>query len=109
MITRITRGKLRPNTEGRVFEMLRQASSARPLVPGLVNMSLSRTVDGHDTVLVAVTVWTDVDAMAAVLGPSWQEPSWMPGLGELVAEATVEILETVATSAQDLSELAPTG
>jgi hypothetical protein len=73
------------------------------------SMSLSRTVDGSDTILVAVSIWTDVAAMSAVLGPTWQEPSWMPGVAEHVAEATVEILETVATSAEGSEALAPTG
>lgn len=109
MVTRITRGRLMPNTESRVFQLLRTAAAAQPVVPGLVSMSLSRTLEGRDTVLVAITVWSDVEAMARVLGPRWQAPSWMPGLDELVAEATVEILETVAMSAQDLAELAPTG
>jgi hypothetical protein len=74
---------------------------------GLHSMSLSRTVEGRDTILVAVSVWDDMDAMSAVLGPTWQEPSWMPGVGEHVLEATVQILEMVATSAKDLEELAP--
>ena len=109
MVTRITRGRLMPNSEARVFAMLRTAAAAHPMIPGLQSMSLSRVVQGRDTVLVAVTVWDDFEAMAKVLGPTWQAQSWMPGLDELVAEATVEILETVATSAQELMELAPTG
>jgi quinol monooxygenase YgiN len=109
MITRITRGRLAPNAEGRVFELLRTAAAARPHVPGLHSMSLSRTVEERNTILVAVSIWTDFDAMAAVLGQSWQEPSWMPGVGEHVLEATVEILETVATSAEEFEELAAAG
>ncbi len=110
MVTRITRGRLMPNSEARVFAMLRTVAAAQPMIPGLQSISLSRMVQGRDTVLVAVTVWDDVETMAKVLGPTWQAPSWiLPGLDELVAEATVEILETVATSAQKLMELAPTG
>ena len=108
MITRITRGTLVDNAEGRVFEQLRSATQAAPSVSGLVSMSLSRTVQGRHTVLVAVTVWTDVAAMAAVLGPTWQEPrwSWLPGLGESIVEGSVEILETVALSTEDFATLA---
>ncbi len=109
MITRITRARLLPNSEARVFAMLRTAAAAQPMIPGFQSMSLSRMVQGRDTVLVAVTIWDDFEAMAKVLGPTWEPPSWMPGLDELVAEATVEILETVAISAQELMELAPTG
>lgn len=48
MVTRITRGRLMPNSEARVFAMLRSAAAAQPVVPGLVSMSLSRMVQGRD-------------------------------------------------------------
>lgn len=108
MITRITRGTLVENAEGRVFELLRAATQAATSTSGLVSMSVSRTVQGRHTALVAVTVWTDVAAMAAVLGPTWQEPRWsfLPGLTDCIVEASVEILETVAMSAEDFAALA---
>ena len=108
MITRITRGRLAPNTEARVFSILRTAAAAQPMLPGMASMSLSRTMEGRDTVLVAVTVWSDMTAMAEALGTRWQEPSWLPGVGECIEAGTVEILETVAASTT-LEQLAATG
>jgi len=108
LITRITRGRLAPNTEARVFSILRTAAAAQPMLPGMVSMSLSRTMEGRDTVLVAVSVWSDMAAMTASLGEGWQEASWPPGIDECIETAAVEILETVATSA-DVERLAATG
>ena len=109
MITRITRGTLRPNTEQRVFDILRTAVQAGPKVPGLHSMSISRKVGRNGIELVAVTTWTDMPAMTAKLGPAWQEPLWPPGLAECVVDSAVEMLETVVASVKELAELAPTG
>ena len=106
MITRITRGTLRPNSEQRVFDILRSATQASPNVSGLSSMSISRKVGANGVELVAVTIWSDVDVMAKVLGPTWAEPSWLPGLDECVESSSVEMLETVVTSVKDLAELA---
>jgi len=108
LITRITRGRLAPNTEARVFSILRTAAAAQPIPPGMASMSLSRTMEDRDTVLVAVSVWSDMAAMTAALSADWQEPSWPTGIGECIESATVEILETVAT-AIDVEHLAATG
>jgi hypothetical protein len=97
MITRITRGVLDRNNEAEVFEYLRTTAAARPPVPGLLGFSLNRTMQDKSVILVSVSYWTDLDAMAKSLGPKWHEPSW-PGLNEYLSEASVEILETIATS-----------
>ena len=102
MITRITRGTLRPNTEGRVFEVLRDATRASPRPPGLLGVSISRHVTGKVTELVAVSIWSDVDAMVAVMGDKWREPAWLPGLSEFMIDSTLEILETVMSSYEEL-------
>ncbi len=109
MVTRITRGTLRPNTEQRVFDILRTAVQAGPKVPGLHSMSISRKVGRNGIELVAVTTWADMQAMTAMMGPAWQEPSWLPGLAECVVDSEVEMLETVVASVEELAELAPTG
>jgi hypothetical protein len=106
LITRITRGVLHPNSEGRVFEILRDATRATPRPRGMLGMSISRQVRGKTTELVAVTIWEDIEAMAAVMGPSWNEPSWMPGLRESVSDSTIEILETVVSSYEELATAA---
>jgi hypothetical protein len=105
MITRITRGTLHPNSEGRVFEILREATRAAPRPPGLLGVSISRHVRDGMTELVSVSIWRDVDSMAAVMGPGWREPTWLPGLDEAIAQSSLEILETVVSSYDELSEL----
>jgi hypothetical protein len=82
--------------EAEVFESLRKGAASRPQLPGLVGFSLSRILQDRAVVLVSVSYWTDIDTMAAALGPGWRQPSW-PGLNEHLTGATVEILETVAT------------
>ena len=106
MITRITRGVLVPNSEGRVFEALREATQRNPKPPGLLGLSISRHVNGATTELVSVTIWQDIASMAAVMGPSWKEPTWLPALQESVADSTIEILETVVSSYDQLLEIA---
>ena len=32
-------------------------------------------------------LWQDFDAMTAIIGPNWREPSWLPGLGEAIDRA----------------------
>ena len=106
MITRITRGVLDVDREAEVFESLRAGAASRPQLPGLIGFSLSRMLRDRAVVLVSVSYWTDIDTMATALGPGWQQPSW-PGLTEHLTGATVEILETVATSFEEVQQLAP--
>jgi hypothetical protein len=108
MITRITRGVLDVDREAEVFGSLRKAAASRPKLPGLIGFSLSRILQDRAVVLVSVSHWTDIDTMAAALGPGWREPSW-PGLSEHLTQSTVEILETVATSFEEVEELTPHG
>jgi hypothetical protein len=104
LITRITRGVLSRDHEAQVFEYLRAAAATRPQLDGLLGFSLNRTMQDRSVVLVSVSYWTDIDTMAGALGPNWHEPSW-PGLNEFLTEASVEILETVATSLAQVEEL----
>ncbi len=108
MITRITRGVLSRDHEAEVFEYLRGAAAARPHLEGLLGFSLNRTMQDRSVVLVSVSYWTDIDTMAAALGPKWHEPSW-PGLNEYLTDASVEILEAVATSLEQVEELSQAG
>lgn len=103
MITRITRGTLHPNTEPRAFELLRAATKANPRPPGLLGLSISRQVRDGQIELVSVTIWQDVDAMSAIMGPQWSKPTWLPGLAGAIDESSLEILETVVSSYEDLS------
>jgi len=102
MITRVTRGTVRRNSEGRVFNILREATEAMPRPPGLLGVSISRQVKGDVVELLSVSIWQDFDAMTAIIGPNWREPSWLPGLGEAIESSSLEILETVVSSYEDL-------
>ena len=106
MITRITRGVLEVDHEVEVFESLREAAASRPKLPGLIGFSLSRMFEDRSIILVSVSLWTDLDTMAAALGPGWREPSW-PGLSEHMTGSTVEILETIATSFEEVEQHVP--
>lgn len=43
-----------------------------------------------------------------ILGSRWAGPSWLPGLDECVEISSVEMLETVVSSVDELSELTTT-
>ena len=97
---------LRPNSEARVFELLRAATEAADRPPGMLGMSISRQVRDGCIELVAVTIWQDIESMAAIMGPSWRDPSWLPELADAVERSNLEILETVVSSYEDLRLLA---
>jgi hypothetical protein len=104
MITRITRGSLRPNSEARVFEILRAAAGSRDSRPeGMLGMSISRNVGENGVELVAVTIWSDLESMATVMGPNWQEPAWLPGLSDHIVDSRTELLETVVSSFEEVA------
>jgi hypothetical protein len=94
VIIRITRGRVRPGTEGDVFARLRTATewSGRP--DGLEAVFIGRHLTSEGLELVAITVGTGVEALADVIGEGWESPKWLAGLGELVTHSTVEHLET---------------
>lgn len=75
------------------------AAAARPR---LLGMSISRKVVAGCVELVSVSIWQDVDTMVSIVGPRWREPGWLPGLDGAVTESTLELLETVVTSYDDL-------
>ena len=91
-----------------MFESLRTAAASRPELAGLVGFSLSRVLQDRAVILVSVSHWKDIDSMATALGPGWEQPSW-PGLSEHLTASTVEILETVATSFEEVEQLIPQG
>jgi hypothetical protein len=105
LITRITRGTVRPHSEQRAFDILREATRANPRPPGLLGVSISRHVVGGVTELVAVSIWRDLDAMVAVIGPGWREPTWLPGIADAIDKSSLEILETVVSSYEELANI----
>lgn len=108
MITRITRGTLRRDSEARVFGALREAVELAPSPPsGLLSFGLHRRLKGPSAVeLVAITVWQDMESMATALGPGWQQPAFLPGLADSITETSLEILEGVILGYEDIPRLA---
>jgi hypothetical protein len=60
-------------------------------------------VRGDIVEMLSVSIWQDFDAMTAIIGPNWREPSWLPGLGEAIESSSLEILETVVSSYEELA------
>lgn len=106
MIIRITRGRVRPGTEAEVFARLRDASEERGRPDGLRARFIGRHLTADGLELVAITVWSDVDTLIAVLGAGWESPRWLPGLEDLVTHSSVEHLETVVVDFEGLAGLA---
>lgn len=63
-----------------------------------------RTAPGADEVL-AITVWRDLNALIAVFGPTWAQPSFFPQLKDAIIDSTVEHFETIAEQYEDLATL----
>ena len=108
MITRITRGTLQRDSEARVFNALREAFEGTPSPPrGLLSFSLHRHVKGASAVeLVSITIWEDMDCMAAALGPGWRTPAFLPSLADSISDTSLEILEGIILGYENLPSLA---
>ncbi len=97
MITRITRGRIRANSEAHAFAAMRKRIGDEPgPTPGLVRYSISRRAVDGCIELVAITIWADTASMAAALGPDWSTAAWTPEVMEQMTDSTMELLETVS-------------
>lgn len=105
MIVRISRGRVRPGTEGEVFARLRAASEERGRPDGLQALFIGRHLTADGLELVAITVWSDVEALIGVMGEGWETPKWLAGLEELVTHSSVEHWETAVEDFQAFSGL----
>jgi hypothetical protein len=103
MIVRLSRARLRRDREDGAFEYLRRASSAGPRPEGMEAMFIGRRTGADADEIVAITVWRDLDALIAIFGPSWSEPSFFPELKDAIIDSTVEHFETIAERYEDLS------
>ena len=66
-------------------------------------MFIGRRTGADADELVAITVWRDLDALIAIFGSSWSEPSFFPELRDAIIDSTVEHFETIAERYEDLS------
>ena len=108
MIVRITRATIRPNHEPEAFSILRDATSGASRPAGLEAVFIARRGHGSSGLneLVAVTVWRDAEALSAVIGPGWEQPSFLATLDPLLVNATVDHYETIAESFEDILAIA---
>ncbi|MEA2613433.1 MAG: hypothetical protein QOI52_1392 [Chloroflexota bacterium] len=105
MIVRLSRARLRRDREDGAFEYLRKASSAGPRPDGMEAMFIGRRTGADADELLAITVWRDLDALIAIFGPSWSEPSFFPELKDAIIDSTVEHFETIAERYEDLPSI----
>ena len=105
MIVRLSRARLRRDREDGAFEFLRKASSAGPKPDGMEAMFIGRRTGADADEIVAITVWRDLEALIAIFGPSWSEPSFFRELDDAIIDSTVEHFETFAERYEDLSAI----
>ena len=94
MIIRISRGRVHAGSEGDVFARLRDATDGAGRPEGLHALFIGRHLTSEGLDLIAITAWTDVDALIRVMGPGWESPKWLAGIEEFVTDSTVEHWET---------------
>jgi hypothetical protein len=94
LIIRISRGRIRPGTEGDVFARLRAASEAQGRPDGLQAVFIGRHLTAEGLELAAITVWRDAETLISVLGEGWEQPKWIDGVADLVTDSRVEHFET---------------
>lgn len=63
---------------------------------------MGRHLEGRSEMLVGISVWRDLDALTAALGPDWHQPTTLPGLEEYVESASVEHDESIAAGLEEL-------
>lgn len=107
MIVRITRARVMRNAEAAAFDILRAPVAGTPQRDGLEAMFIGRRLRHDDNELVALTVWRDLDAMSAALGPEWDKPQFLPALQPYLEQPTVEHFDTIVDRYEDLRELVP--
>ena len=105
MIVRVSRARLRRDREDGAFEFLRKAASAGGRPPGMEAMFIGRRTGSDADEIVAITVWRDLEALIAVFGPRWSEPSFFTELEAAIIDSTVEHFETIAERFEDLKTL----
>ncbi len=95
MLLRIFRARLRPGREEQALRLMRDAGEQLARSPGLRSIHLARRLDDDVQAVEVVSVWRDAGALAAAMGPRWQQP-YLPGnLAELVEHPTVAHMETI--------------
>jgi hypothetical protein len=95
------------SVEAEAFDILRRSVDGTALPAGLEAFMIARRMVEGQLELVAMTTWRDLDSMVAVMGPDWHNPSWLPGLEDVVESSSDEHLETIAESFHGFAHLDP--
>ncbi len=94
VIIRISRGRVRAGSEAEVFARLRNATEETGRPEGLEALFIGRHLTADGLELIAITAWSNIDALIRVLGEGWESPKWLAGVEEFVTNSTVEHWET---------------
>jgi heme-degrading monooxygenase HmoA len=105
MIVRISRARIKPNNEAAAFQILREASGATGRPPGLEALFISRRMANGGNELVAISVWSDLEAMASVMTDDWQRPRFLSSLDPLLEDPSVEHYETIVADYDALKSI----
>ena len=105
MIVRISRARIKPNNEAAAFQILREASGATARPPGLEALFISRRMAESGNELLAITVWSDLEAMTSVLTDDWQRPRFLATLDPLLEDPSVEHYETIVEDYEALKTI----
>jgi hypothetical protein len=105
VIVRISRARIKPNNEAAAFQILREGSAGTARPPGLEALFLARRMSSAGDELLAVTVWSDLESMIAVMSDDWQHPRFLPSLDPLLEDASVEHFETIVESYETLKDI----
>jgi len=96
MIVRISRGVVQADGDAGAFTLIRSIVTYAPgEVDGLVSMHVGRRVHEGDEQVVVITVWRDVDALIAAMGPNWNRSAFPAAFEGKVSRITVEHYETL--------------
>ena len=90
MIVRVARAEVARDLEPDAFAAFRSVILEPQGPEGMESMHLARRTGGPDVHLIAVSVWRDVDALAAAIGPTWHQPSFFPQIDKVLTDRTLE-------------------
>ena len=102
MIVRVTRAKIRPNSEAAVFDILRDVSKGIRRPPGMEALHFGRRMSAQGNELVSITIWTDMDSLQAAMGTSMEVAAFLPQLEPHLVDASVEHFETIVDRFEEL-------
>jgi hypothetical protein len=105
VIIRIGRFRIRGGSEEQVMAIVRAATARFGQPDGLEYLQIGRRLEDRSEYLVAISVWRDLEALTAALGPDVRQPVGLSGFEPYVESSVVEHYESVTVGLEEL--LAP--